>query len=498
MLVFISLMIAMFVSSLDQTIVSTALPTIVGELGGVNHMLWVSTAYMLCSTIMMPIYGKLGDLYGRKYLFCACLVFFVVGSTTCGLTTSMATLIAGRAIQGLGGGGLMILAQAIIADIFPPRERGKYMGIIGAAFGMSAVLGPLLGGWFTDSIGWRWCFWINVPLGLIALVVAALCLPHRAHPTRSASLVDVPGIATLAVATGSFILALSLGGNTYAWNSPVIIALFALAVVAAVAFVLVERRATEPLIDLAFFRNRNFVPCTIAGLLIMIGMMGAISYLPTYFQIVHGLGATAAGYMTVPMMLGMMITSIGSGFIASKARSVKWMPLASCAVAAIVFVVLSTITVDTSLVMLGICLFCLGFGIGLGQQILVLIVQNEFSSAVVGSATATNNFFRELGATLGATLVGSLFTSNLASQLAEKTAALGGVEALGIDANSITPALVHAMEPGTQLAVQQAYNDALAPVFLAMVPIMLVGFVLLLFVKNKPLAATNEESGHTA
>lgn len=498
MLVFAALLIAMFVGSLDQTIVSTALPTIVGELGGVNHMLWVTTAYTLCSTIMMPIYGKLGDLYGRKYLFCACLVFFVVGSTTCGLTTSMATLIAGRAIQGLGGGGLMVLAQAIIADIFPPRERGKYMGLMGAAFGVSAVLGPLLGGWFTDGIGWRWCFWMNVPLGLIALIVAALCLPHRAHPARSASLVDAPGIATMAIATSSFVLALSWGGNTYAWDSPVIIALFALAVVAAVALVLVERRATEPLIDLAFFRNRTFVLCTIAGLIVMMGMMGAISYIPTYFQIVHSLGATAAGYMTIFMVLGMAITSSASGFVASKIRNVKMLPVASCVVAAVVFAALATITIDTSLVLLGLYLFCLGFGIGLGQQILVLIVQNEFSSAVVGSATAANNFFRELGATLGATLVGSLFTSNLASQLAEKTAALGGVEALGIDANSITPALVRAMEPETQLAVQQAYNDALAPVFLAMVPIMLVGFVLLLFVKNKPLAATNEESGHTA
>lgn len=493
--VFAALMVAMFVSSLDQTIVSTALPTIVGELGGVDHMLWVTTAYLLCSTIMMPIYGKFGDLYGRKYLFCGCLAFFVGGSVVCGLSSSMFGLIAGRAIQGLGGGGLMILSQAIIADIFPPKERGKYMGIMGAAFGLSTVLGPLLGGWFTESIGWRWCFWINIPLGLIALVLAARFLPHRAHGSRTRSAVDLPGIATMAIATTCLILTLSWGGNTFAWDSSVIIGLIIVGVVAAICFVAVEHRATEPLIPLSFFRNRNFLICTVAGLLIMVGMMGAISYLPTYFQIVDGLDATAAGYMTVPMMVGMMITSTVTGFLAGKLKNIKWMPLASCAVAGATFMVLGGITVGTSLVFMGICLFALGFGIGLGQQILVLIVQNEFDNAIVGTATSSNNFFREIGATIGASLVGSLFTANLSTQLAENLGALG-TGAATIDANSITPAAVHAMEPALQGAIQTSYNDALAPVFLALVPLFAAGFILLLFIKPKPLAATNEAAGH--
>ncbi len=500
--VFIALMVSMFVGSLDQTIVSTALPTIVGDLGGVNHMLWVTTSYLLCSTIMMPIYGKLGDVFGRKYLFCACLVFFVAGSLVCATANSMAALIAGRAIQGLGGGGQMILSQAIVADIFPPRERGKYMGIMGAAFGVSAVLGPLLGGVFTEVLSWHWCFWINVPLGILVFVTAAIFLPHRARAKRPAYSLDVAGTLLMALATSSLILAISLGGNTYEWISPTIIGLVVLAVVAAVAFVFVEHRAADPLIPLRFFRNRNFLLCTTAGMIIMVGMMGVISYIPTYFQIVDGLSATFAGYMTIPMMAGSMITSVATGFIASRTGRTKWMPLAGCIVCAAVFLGLSSITLETSLWAMGLMLFCLGFGIGLGQQILVLIVQNEFNVAIVGTATSSNNFFREIGATLGASLVGSLFTSNLgellSSGLSELAASGSDIAAAAFDPDSITPAAVRAMEPVVQEVVRTAYNDALAPIFLGIAPLLLVGFVLLLFLKEHTLASTNEESGHTA
>ena len=492
--VFAGLMTSMFVGSLDQTIVSTALPTIVGELGGVDHMLWVTTAYLLCSTVTMPLYGKLGDLFGRKHLFCACLVFFVTGSVVCGLAGSMWGLIAGRAIQGLGGGGQMILSQAIVADIFPPRERGKYLGIMGAAFGVSAVLGPLLGGWFTEGLTWRWCFWINVPLGLAALAAAAVFLPHRDHGKHPVRSLDLAGAAAMVVAATCLILVISWGGGTYAWDSPVIVGLAVAGVAAAVAFVLAERRAADPLIPLSFFKNRTYLICTAAGLLIMVGMMGAISYLPTYFQIVSGLGATAAGYMTIPMMAGMMLTSTAAGFIASRTERVKWMPLASCAVAAAVFALLSGIAVDTSLVEMGVLLFALGFGIGLGQQMLVLMVQNEFPVSVVGTATASNNFFREIGATVGASLVGSLFTANLSARLGEAAAGLGDTAA-GLDANALTPSVVHAMEPALQQAIQQAYHDALTPVFLVIAPLFVAGFVLLLFLKERPLAVTQEEAG---
>ncbi|MEI3376353.1 MAG: MDR family MFS transporter [Coriobacteriales bacterium] len=487
--VFAALMVAMFVASLDQTIVSTALPTIVGEMGAVDQMLWITTAYFLTSTIVMPLYGKLGDMFGRKYLFCVCQVLFAAGSLICACASSIGWLIAGRAIQGLGGGGQMILSQAIVADIFPPKERGKYMGIMGVSFGVSMALGPLIGGAFTEYLSWRWCFWINVPLGAAALVVAAVFLPHRTtHQSFSASKLDVAGFACMAVSVPCLILAFSLGGNVYEWASPEIIGLLVAFALFAVVFILAEKRAAEPLISLSFFKNRNFALCTIAGLVIMVAMAGVISYLPTYFQIVDGLEATPAGYMTLPMMAGMMITSTASGFVAARAKSIKWMPLLSCAVAAMALVGLSTITVDTSLWQMGCMLFVLGFGIGIGQQILVLIVQNEFSVKVVGSATAANNFFREIGGTVGGSLVGSLFSASLMDKLVEYAG--GGLA--GIDANGLTPAIVRGLDDATRLGVQSAYNDALAPVFGWLVPMLVISFVLLLFLKEKALKDTND------
>lgn len=485
--VFAALMISMFVGSLDQTIVATALPTIVGELGAVNHMLWVTTAYFLASTIAMPLYGKLGDLYGRKYLFCLAQALFVAGSIVCALGGTMGWLIAGRAIQGLGGGGQMILSQAIVADIFPPKERGKYLGIIGASFGVSMVAGPLLGGLFTEYLNWRWCFWINLPLGLAALVTAAVALPHRERGSERLRRFDIEGAFCMAAASLCLILGLSLGGSAYPWGSLPIVGLFCGFAVFALLFVVAERRAADPLIPPALFRIRNFTLATAAGLAIMVAMSGVISYLPTYFQIVDGLDATVAGYMVLPLVGGMMITAVASGFAASKVRTVKWLPVVSCAVAAVAMGLLSTITVDTSLWQMGAMLFLLGFGIGLGQQILVLIVQNEFPVSIVGTATAANNFFREIGGTVGSSLIGSLFSANLAARMGEY---VGG--SLGaVDANSLTPALVSTLEEGVRAGVQHAYNDALAPVFAWLVPLLAVAFVMVLFLKKKPLAETN-------
>lgn len=486
--IFAALMIAMFVGSLDQTIVATALPTIVGELEAVDQMLWVTTAYFLTSTIAMPAYGKLGDMFGRKHLFLAALLFFIAGSLYCAMTGNMLGLIIGRAIQGLGGGGLMILSQAIIADIFPPKKRSKYMGVMGASFGVSMALGPLLGGLFTEYVSWRWCFWINIPLGIFALIVVAVALPHRVRTKPSLRVVDLPGMATLTGACACLVLAISLGGTMIAFDSIGFLALVAGAIVFAVLFVVAETRAKEPIIPLGIFKNRNFVICTLAGLVVMIAMSGVISYLPTYLQIVQGLEATPAGYMIIPLMLAMMATSTVAGFVASKAKSVKWMPLLSCAVTAAALALLATITVDTSLLQLALMLALLGFGIGIGQQILVLIVQNEFPVSMVGTATAANNFFREIGGTIGGSAVGAIFTSNLIAQL---SANLGSVEA-SINANGLTPQLVRSMGEPLRSAVEVSYNDALAPVFGLLAPIVLIAFVLLLFLKNKPLSDTNE------
>ncbi len=497
MAVFVGLMLAMFMGSLDQTIVSTALPTIVGDLGGVDHMMWVTTAYMLCSTISMPLYGKLGDIFGRKYLFCGGICLFMLGSIICGLGDSMGALIVGRATQGLGGGGLMILAQSIVADIFPPKERGKYMGIMGAAFGVSAVIGPLLGGWFTDYLGWRWCFWINIPLAAVALFTAARCLPHNPRVEKGEKVnFDVAGTITMALAVTCLVLGLSWGGNTYEWTDPIIIGLFAGAAVLAAVFVLVEHRAENPLIPLRFFKNRNFCMATCAGLLLMVGMMGTVSYMPTYIQVTRGYGATISGYLMLPMMLGVMITSTVSGFLASKCKKIKWMPICSCILAAIGCLLLSTLTADTITVLLCVYLFVLGFGIGLGQQVFVLIVQNEFGIEEVGTATSSNNFFREIGATIGSTVVGSLFTSNLMTNLSTYTAEYGGVESYGITADSITPSQVNALSEPLHSAVTSAYNDALTPIFAGLAVVLLVAVVFAVLLREKPLAESNADSGH--
>ena len=488
--VFAGLMLAMFAASLDQTIVSTALPTIVGELGGVDHMLWVTTAYVLASTCTMPVYGKLGDLVGRKPLFIAALLLFVLGSLVCALGGSMPGLIAGRAVQGLGGGGLMILSQAIIADVVPVRQRGKYMGVMGSVFAVSTVVGPLLGGWFTEVVGWRYIFWMNVPIALAAIALALAFLPK---PKQAAARfkMDVLGTALLMGGTVCLVMFTTVGGGSAGWTSLQSLALAAACVACFVLFVAIERRADDPVMPLGLFKNKNFLVTSIAGLLIMVAMMGTISYLPTYFQIVDGASATESGYMMLPTMVGMMLMSVVSGFLASKTGRYKWMPIASCLIAAIALVLMSTIAVETSAVVTFAYLFTLGFGMGLGQQILVLIVQNEFPHAMVGTATSANNYIREVGATLGSSVIGALFASRLAEQFAGAGEALVGT---GVSANSITPAIVSQLPADVQLLVQSAYHDALVPVFLYLAPFMLAGAALLLLLKENPLKDSNEDA----
>ena len=488
--VFAGLLLAMFVSTLSETVTATALPTIVGDLGGVDHMQWVTTAYILASTIMMPIYGKLGDLLGRKYLFIVALGIFIVGSAVCGFAMSMDGLIAGRAVEGLGGGGLIILAQATIADIIPPRQRGKYMGVMGSVFAVSTVVGPLLGGWFVQVTGWRWLFAFNIPLALLAIVAVSVFLTNPKRRDKRPP-IDVGGMMAMAVSVASLVLATAWGGTLFAWDSVQIMGLFALFAAAAVVFVVVERRAAEPIIPLVLFKNRNFVLCTATGLIIMLGMMGTVSYLPTYFQIVDGLAPEQAGLMTFPMMAGVLLTAVGTGFLATKTGRYKWMPIASCAVTAVGFVLLSRLTVGTPLLVTGAYLFVLGFGIGLGQQMLVLIVQNEFPHAIVGTATAANNFFRQIGSTLGASLVGALFTSRLTADLAAK---LPHVD--NINMNRITPDFVDRLAQPVRDAISSAYSDALVPIFLYFVPLLAVGFLIMFLLKEHPLANSVNHTGH--
>ncbi|MEU1529897.1 MDR family MFS transporter [Streptomyces fagopyri] len=489
-LVFSGLMVAMLLASLDQTIFSTALPTIVGELHGVDHMLWVTTAYILASTIMMPVYGKVGDLIGRKSIFIAAISLFMVGSVVGGLADSMTALIIGRAIQGLGGGGLIILSQAIIADIVPARERGKYMGIMGAVFALSSVAGPLLGGFFTEGIGWRWAFWMNLPLGALAITAAVFFLhPHTRKQERPR--IDVAGIALLAVASSALVLTTVWGGTTYAWTSAVILGLIALTVAAATGFVFVERRASEPVMPLRMFRERNFNLTTAAGLITGIAMFGALAYMPTYLQMVTGASATKAGLLMIPMMGGLLITSTLSGNLVSKTGRYKAYPIIGSVVVGVSLALLSTMTADTSVVVTCTYLGVMGIGLGLSMQILILIVQNTFPAREVGTATAANNYFRQIGASLGAAIVGTLFATRLTDLLTGASLGAGGT---GGGANSLTPDAVHHLPAAVRDVIVNAYSDALTPVFLYLVPLLGIAAVLLAFVTEKPLATTIENT----
>ena len=378
-LVVAALFVTTLLAALDQTIFATALPTIVGDLNGVDQMLWVTTSYLLAATVTMPVYGKFGDLLGHKPLLLVALVLFLAGSVLGGLAGSMPVLIMARAVQGLGGGGMMILSQAIIADIIPPRRRGTYLGILGGAWAFASVLGPILGGWFVDTIGWRWAFWFNLPLGILAVVAVSAFLktPER---TKQAPRVDALGMATLAVVTTAVIFVASLGGREYAWGSPIVLGLLALAIVGSALFVVVERRAAEPIIPLLLFRDRNFNLVTAGGLLSSVAFLGVVIYMPSYLQMVSGLSATKSGLLFVPLTAGILIASVGSGARVSRTGRYRWMPAAGAFLTAVSLYLLSTLTIDTEVWTIGLYLFVCGLGTGIGFQILIVIVQNSFPS----------------------------------------------------------------------------------------------------------------------
>ncbi|APU14873.1 MULTISPECIES: MDR family MFS transporter [Actinoalloteichus] len=484
--IYAALMVVMLLAALDQTIIATALPTIVGELDGVSAMAWVVTAYILAVTIAMPVYGKMGDLLGRRNLFLGAIVLFVLGSALCGFAQNMGQLIAFRGLQGIGGGGLMIMSQAIIADLVPARQRAKFMAPMGAIFGVSAVVGPLLGGYFTDSSSWRWAFWINLPLGIAALVISwlGIRLPKRSSRVQ----VDFLGIGLMAIAVTCLTLFASWGGTRYEWGSPQILGLAAGTVIAGALFCLAERFAADPVIPLRLFRNSIFTVSTILGLLVGLGMFAAISYIPTYLQMVYGASATESGLLVIPMVVGMLISGIGSGFAISKTGRYKVFPIVGTAITTVALFLLSTMEIDDPVALVCLYLALVGFGIGLVMQVLVLAVQNSVSPAEIGTATSSNNFFREIGATLGVSVVGSLFSSRLTAQLDQNLPQGADIEVPHVE--SITPAIVAGLPEPLQDAFVVSYANALTPVFLYLVPVFLFGTVLALFLKEKPLAAT--------
>ncbi len=489
--VVVALFVATLLSALDQTIFATALPTIVGDLHGLDQMLWVTTAYILASTIIMPVYGKLGDLIGHKVLFLSSLALFLAGSVLGGLAGNMPVLIAARAVQGLGGGGLMVLSQAIIADVVPPRQRGIYMGVLGGAWAFASVLGPILGGWFADTIGWRWAFWFNLPLAMLAVVAASVFLKTPVRRTGRPRL-DILGMAVMAIATTAIILVISWGGAQYAWGSPVILGLIGLAVVGSAMLVLVESKAAEPIIPLHLFRDRNFNLATIGGLLSSVAFIGVVIYVPSYLQMVSGLSATKAGLLVVPLAMGIVTASLGSGAIATRTGRYRWMPATSGLLITLSLFLLSTMTSGTSLWTICFYLFVCGVGSGIGFQILIVIVQNSFPITEVGTATGAYSFLRQIGSSLGSAVVGSLFTSRLMDLLIQRLASVETGLSGPVNVRALTPEVVAQMPEQLKAVIVSSYADALAPVYLYLVPLMAVGFVLMMFIKEKPLAVRNE------
>jgi EmrB/QacA subfamily drug resistance transporter len=487
-IIFSALIAGMLLASLDQTIVSTAMPTIVGELGGVEHQVWITTAYILATTIVMPIYGKFGDILGRRNLFLIAIAIFTLASIGCAFATDFWMFVVFRAIQGLGGGGLMILSQAIIADIVPASERGKYLGPLGGIFGLAAVGGPLLGGFFVDHLTWQWAFYINIPVGIAAFLIAifALKLPNK----RATKAIDWLGVVFLSLATTSLIFFTDMGGDSeVGWGSWITWAWGLGLVVAAALFIFTGSRAADPIMPLSMFRNPVFINATAIGLALGIGMFAAIGFVPTFLQMSSGTSAAASGLLMLPMMVGLIGTSIVSGLLITRTGRYKIFPIIGTLLTGAAMIAMTTLSAETPIWLICVFLFFFGAGLGLIMQVVVLVVQNAVPAAEIGTATSTNNYFREVGAALGTAVFGTLFTTRLTENLnAVFVGAGASAEDAGQATSTIDPSVLSELPPELKSGVVDAYADALAPVFWYLVPFIAIAFILALFLKQLPLS----------
>jgi EmrB/QacA subfamily drug resistance transporter len=482
--IFAALMLVMLLASLDSTIVATALPTIVGSLGGIAKLSWVVTAYLLASTITTPLAGKLGDMYGRKVVLQGALVVFLVGSALCGLAQNMTELIAFRGLQGLGGGALMVSTQAVIGDIVSPRERGRYAGLMGGVFGVSTVAGPLIGGLLVDHLSWRWIFYVNLPIGIAAFVVLQLVLHAPTRHVRHA--IDYLGMGLLAGALTAIVLYASLGGTTYPWWSSEMVVLLVLGVGLAVGFVVAERFAKEPLVPLFLFRDRVFSVASALGFIVGVALFGSVTYLPLYLQVVKGSSPTESGLQMLPLMAGVLIASIGSGQLITRYGRYRVFPIVGTGLMVAGMFLLSRLAVGTSLLLADLYMLVVGFGLGFVMQVLVLAVQNAVDYANLGVATSTATLFRSIGGTVGVPIFGAIFANKLASNLSDKLPAA----AAGALPSRLGPAQIDALPPPIREAYVAAYAAALRPIFLIAAAISVVAFLVAWLLEERPLRQT--------
>jgi len=478
-LLFGALLLVMLLAALDQTIVSTALPTIVSELGGVAQLPWVVTAYLLASTVVVPLYGKFGDLYGRKLVLQIAIGLFLLGSMLCSMAQGMTSLILLRAVQGLGGGGLMVVTLAAIGDVIPPAERGRYQGLFGGVYGLATVVGPLIGGFLVEHFSWRWIFYINLPLGVLALVVIGIVFHPHGQRVRHA--IDYAGATLLTLALASLVLFTSEGGNHLPWSSPLLWGLLVLMVVSVTGFLIAEKHAAEPIIPLALFRHRSFALCSLIGFVVGISLFGSVTFLPLYMQVVKNATPTAAGMQMLPLMGTLLLVSTISGRTISAWGRYRIFPIVGTLLQAIGMALLSQVKVDTPTWLIDICMAIVGAGLGMVMQVLTLAVQNSVDPRHMGVATSGVTLFRSIGGSLGVSLFGAVFAWGLQHRLA----AMAGMS--GEPIGDLAPARIHALPAAQQHAWQHAFAGSMHTVFLCACVITLIAFALTWLLEEAPL-----------